>query len=61
MLENKINVAINRDLRKKYGIRQFPIVKGDIVKIISGSRKGEGGIGRNSKGWQVNRTAGRSP
>ncbi len=43
MLENKINVAINRDLRKKYGIRQFPIVKGDIVKIISGSRKGEGG------------------
>ncbi len=43
MLESKINVSINKDLRKKYGIRQFPIVKGDIVKIISGSRKGEGG------------------
>ncbi len=43
MLESKINVSMNKDLRKKYGIRQFPIVKGDIVKIISGSRKGEGG------------------
>ena len=43
MLENKINVSINKDLRKKYGIRQFSIVKGDIVKIVSGSRKGEGG------------------
>jgi len=43
MLESKINVSVNKDLRKKYGIRQFPIVKGDIVKIISGSRKGESG------------------
>ncbi len=43
MLNTKINVALNRELRKKYGIRRFPVVKGDIVKIVSGSRKGEGG------------------
>ena len=43
MINNKINVSLSKDLRKKYGIRRFPIVKGDIVKIISGSRKGEGG------------------
>ena len=43
MLNTKINVSLNRELRKKYGIRHFPVVKGDIVKIVSGSRKGEGG------------------
>ncbi|WP_337860257.1 50S ribosomal protein L24 [Ferroplasma sp.] len=43
MLNTKINVSLNRDLRKKYGIRRFPVVKGDIVKIVSGARKGEGG------------------
>ncbi len=43
MLNTKINVSLNRDLKKKYGIRRFPVVKGDIVKIVSGSRKGEGG------------------
>jgi len=30
-------------LRKKYGLRSFPIVKGDVVRIMKGSRKGEGG------------------
>jgi large subunit ribosomal protein L24 len=43
MLNAKINVSLNKDLRKKYGVRRFPVVKGDIVKIVSGSRKGEGG------------------
>ena len=43
MLNTKINVALNHELRKKYGIRRFPVVKGDIVKIVAGSRKGEGG------------------
>ena len=43
MLNTKINVALNHELRKKYGIRRFPVIKGDIVKIVSGSRKGEGG------------------
>jgi large subunit ribosomal protein L24 len=43
MLNTKINVSLNHDLRKKYGIRHFPVVSGDTVKIVSGSRKGEGG------------------
>ncbi|AAT43236.1 50S ribosomal protein L24 [Picrophilus oshimae] len=43
MINNKVNVSLSKDLRKKYGIRRFPVAKGDIVKIISGSRKGEGG------------------
>ncbi len=43
MMNTKINVSINSELRKKYGIRRFPIAKGDIVKIVSGSRNGEGG------------------
>ncbi|MEM0139344.1 MAG: 50S ribosomal protein L24 [Ferroplasma sp.] len=43
MINTKINVTINHDLKKKYGIRRFPISRGDIVKIVSGSRKGEGG------------------
>ncbi len=40
---NKVKVTLEKDLRKKLGIRQFPIMKGDIVKIIKGSRRGEGG------------------
>ena len=43
MLNTKINVSLNSEMRKKYGARRFPVVKGDIVKIVSGSRKGEGG------------------
>lgn len=39
----KIGVELNENLRKKYGIRSFPLVKGDVVKIVRGSRKGEGG------------------
>ena len=42
-IDGKIRVSLNRDLRKKYGIRSFPIAKGDIVTIRSGGRKGEGG------------------
>ena len=40
---NKIAVDLSLDLRKKYGLRSFPIVKGDVVRIMKGSRKGEGG------------------
>lgn len=42
-MDNKIRVALSKDLRKKYGIRSFPIATGDIVTIRTGSRKGEGG------------------
>ncbi len=40
---NKIQVELSNDLRRKYGLRSFPIAKGDIVKILKGGRKGEGG------------------
>jgi large subunit ribosomal protein L24 len=40
---NKVKVTLEKDLRKKLGIRRFPIMKGDVVKIIKGSRRGEGG------------------
>lgn len=43
MNQNKIKVTLARDLRKKLGIRQFPVITGDIVKVIKGTRKGEGG------------------
>ncbi|KAA8922901.1 50S ribosomal protein L24 [Thermoplasma sp.] len=39
----KMEVSLSKDLRKKYGIRSFPVIKGDVVKVISGSKKGEGG------------------
>lgn len=39
----KIKVTLSSDLRKRYGLRAFPISAGDIVKIKSGKRKGEGG------------------
>ncbi len=39
----KVKAALNRDLRQRYGVRAFPVVVGDIVKIKSGRKKGEGG------------------
>lgn len=42
-MENKIRVSLSKDLRKKYGIRAFPIATGDIVTVRTGARKGEGG------------------
>ncbi len=36
-------VDLSSDLRKKYGIRSFQITKGDVVRIKTGSKKGEGG------------------
>ncbi|PYB67711.1 50S ribosomal protein L24 [Thermoplasma sp. Kam2015] len=39
----KMEVSLSKDLRKKYGIRSFPVIKGDVVKVISGSKRGEGG------------------
>lgn len=40
---NKIKVTLSKDLRKKLGIRHFPISRGDMVKIVKGNRKEEGG------------------
>lgn len=40
---SKIKVALENDLRSKYGVRSFPVVVGDIVKVKSGKRRGEGG------------------
>jgi large subunit ribosomal protein L24 len=42
-MKSRINVSLSKDLRKKYGISHFPIIKGDIVVVKSGSRKTEGG------------------
>jgi large subunit ribosomal protein L24 len=42
-MKSKINVSLSKDLKKKYGISHFPIIKGDIVLVKSGSRKTEGG------------------
>lgn len=42
-MDNKISVSLSKDLRKKYGIRSFPVATGDVVTIRTGSRKGEGG------------------
>ena len=53
----KINVSLNKDLRERYGVRAFPITKGDLVKVKSGKRKGEGGkvsfVDHSEKGIQV--------
>lgn len=40
---SKIKVSLDSDLRRKYGVRAFPIAVGDIVKVSSGKRRGEGG------------------
>ncbi len=42
-MNTKIYVSLSKELRKKYGIRSFPVVKGDVVKIIAGSNKNGGG------------------
>lgn len=42
-VDNKVRISLSSDLRKKYGIRSFPIATGDIVTVRTGSRKGEGG------------------
>ncbi|MHB1493432.1 MAG: 50S ribosomal protein L24 [Thermoplasmataceae archaeon] len=53
----KINVNLNKELREKYGVRSFPITKGDLVLVKSGKRKGEGGkisfVDHRSRGIQV--------
>jgi len=36
-----VSVHLNEDLRKKYGIRNFPVRKGDRVKILRGQYKGK--------------------
>lgn len=42
-MSSKMNVSLSRELRKKYGIRSFPVSRGDLVEITGGTRKGEGG------------------
>ena len=42
-VKNTFKVYLSKDLRKKYGLRSFPLAKGDIVTIEAGSKKGEGG------------------
>ena len=42
-MKSKLNVSLSKDLRKKYGIRNFAVVKGDIVTVKSGGKKSEGG------------------
>lgn len=51
---SKIKVSLENDLRKKYGVRAFPIATGDIVRVKSGKRRGEGG-----KVVEVNHATGR--
>ena len=44
-------------MAERYGVRAFPITKGDLVKVKSGKRKGEGGkvsfVDHSEKGIQV--------
>jgi large subunit ribosomal protein L24 len=40
---NKVKITLSGDLRKKLGIRQFPVMRGDLVEVVKGNRKGEGG------------------
>lgn len=49
----KVKVSLSGDLRKKYGVRTFSVVVGDIIKVKSGKRRGEGG-----KVIEVNHTNG---
>ena len=39
-VKNTFKVYLSKDLRKKYGLRSFPLAKGDIVTIEAGSKKG---------------------
>ena len=38
-----MSVNLSKELRKKYGKRNFPVVKGDDVRIMSGEFKGKTG------------------
>src|SRR3989338_8553214 len=38
-----MSVSLVKDLRKKHGKRNLPVVKGDTVKIIKGKFKGKQG------------------
>ena len=40
---SKVRINLDSDLRKKFGIRSYPVTVGDVVKVRSGKRKGEGG------------------
>jgi large subunit ribosomal protein L24 len=40
---SKVRVNLDSDLRKKFGVRSYPVTVGDIVRVKSGKRKGEGG------------------
>jgi len=38
-----VSVNLSKDLRKKHGIRNLPIKRGDTAKILKGKFKGKGG------------------
>jgi large subunit ribosomal protein L24 len=40
---NRVRINLDSDLRKKFGVRSYAVTIGDIVKVKSGQRKGEGG------------------
>tara|TARA_Y100000310_G_C20181250_1_gene578233 strand:+ start:117 stop:545 length:429 start_codon:yes stop_codon:yes gene_type:complete len=43
ILHKMISSNLNKELRKKYGKRSFPVKKGDNVKIMKGEFKGKTG------------------
>lgn len=43
MENNKVRVGLDSELRRKYHIRNFPVAKGDVVRVRSGAFKGDGG------------------
>jgi large subunit ribosomal protein L24 len=38
-----MSVGLSKELRKKYGKRNFPVVKGDVIRILRGEFKGKSG------------------
>lgn len=40
---SRIRISLDSDLRKKFGVRSYAASIGDVVKVKSGRRKGEGG------------------
>ena len=40
---SRIRINLDSDLRKKFGVRSYAATIGDVVKVKSGRRKGEGG------------------
>ena len=43
ILHTMMSSNLNKELRKKYGKRSFPVKKGDTIKIMIGEFKGKTG------------------